>query len=78
MRSNEPYSQADLARRLGVSRARVTQLFRLLDLNPQVLNAIIDLGDPLPKPIVTERKLRSLVTLPESEQLRSVKALLHR
>jgi ParB-like chromosome segregation protein Spo0J len=37
-------SRAELARRLGVSRARVTQMLRLLTLDPSVIDAIVQLG----------------------------------
>ncbi|MGQ9628669.1 MAG: hypothetical protein ACUVV0_17415 [Anaerolineae bacterium] len=67
---------ADLARKLGVSRARVTQMLRLLNLAPEVLKAIAALGDPLPSPIVTERRLRPIVNLPAEEQKRKAKTLL--
>jgi len=56
-------SQAALARELGVSRVRVTQVFRLLRLAPEMLDRIADLGDPLTSPIVTERKFRPIVYL---------------
>lgn len=39
-------SRAELARKLGVSRARVTQVLGLLGLAPKVLEAIVGLGDP--------------------------------
>jgi hypothetical protein len=61
-------SPAELARKLGVSRARVTQLFRLLRLTPEVLHQIVVLGDHLPAPIITERMLRSIVGLSPEEQ----------
>ncbi len=69
-------SRAELARKLGVSRARVTQVLRLLKLAPEVLEALADLGDPLPTPIVTERKLRPIVNLPVEEQRREVNVIL--
>lgn len=54
-------SRADLALKLGVSRPRVTQLLGLLDLAPDVLEAVVGLGDPLSDPAVTERSLRPLL-----------------
>lgn len=54
---------AELARKLSVSRARVTQILRLLRLAPDVLQQIADLGDPLPSPVITERILRPVVNL---------------
>jgi len=74
--NGECSSLADLSRKLRVSRARVTQLLRLLRLTPEVLKAIASLGDPLPSPIVTERKLRRIVNLPSEEQTRRVEAIL--
>ena len=44
-------SSADLSRCIGVSRARVTQILRLLRLCPGVLNTVIACGDPLSFPI---------------------------
>jgi hypothetical protein len=61
-------SRANLARKLGVSRARVTQVLGLLDLGPKVLDSIVALGDPLSTPVVTERSLRPLLKLPAERQ----------
>jgi hypothetical protein len=61
-------SRADLARKLGVTRARVTQVLGLLELTPEVVEALAALGDPLPKPVVTEHGLRSILKLPAKEQ----------
>ncbi len=71
-----PSSQADLARKLGISRARVTQVLRLLRLNPDVLQTVASLGDPLRLPIVTERMLRPIVNLPTMEQKQRIQAIL--
>lgn len=67
---HENWTPAELARRLGVSRARVTQVLRLTRLAPDVLRTIAELGDPLPTPIITERMLRPVVGLSSAEQLR--------
>ena len=61
-------SRAELARHLGVSRARVTQVLRLLRLNSRVLESLVALGDPLPGRAICERVLRPLVNLPVDEQ----------
>jgi hypothetical protein len=63
-------SRADLARQLGVSRARVTQVLGLLELAPDVVQAIAALGDPLSQPNVSERLLRPLRKLSPAEQQR--------
>ena len=68
-------SRADLARKLGVTRARVTQVLGLLELTPEVVEALSGLGDPLPEPLVTERGLRSLLGLPSKEQKHVVLAI---
>ena len=57
-------SQTALARELGVSRVRVTQVLRLLRLAPEINEKVAGLGDPLTSSTMTERKLRPLVNLP--------------
>ena len=69
-------SSVTLARKLGVSRARVTQVLRLLNLAPEALIAIVLLGDLLLLSIVTERRLRPIVNLSPEEQRRRVGAIL--
>jgi hypothetical protein len=51
-------NRAELARRLGVSKARVSQVLRLLDIPLETQAVIYQLGDPMPEPHVTERGLR--------------------
>jgi len=61
-------SKADLARNLEISRARVTQMLNLLSIDQELQNIIISLGDPLPSPIITERKLKSLIDHPSKQR----------
>lgn len=68
MLNSENCTLAELARKLRVSRARVTQILRLLRLAPNVLQQIAELGDPLPTPIITERMLRPIVELSPDDQ----------
>ena len=70
--NGECASRADLAHKLGVNRARVTQVLGLLDLAPEVCIAVAGLGDPLSDPVVTERSLRPLLKLPAEEQERAL------
>jgi len=70
LESGEYASQTALALKLGVSRVRVTQVLNLLRLSASTIDRIASLGDPLSSPIVTERKLRPLVSLTEAEQKR--------
>jgi transcriptional regulator with XRE-family HTH domain len=68
MVSRENCTPADLARKLGVSRARVAQILRLLRLAPDVLQQIAELGNPLPTPAITECILRPIVDLSPNDQ----------
>ena len=62
-------SRADLARRLAVSRARVTQVLSILDLAPEAL----ELLEQQPGPgMVSERSLRALRRLPPERQYERV------
>lgn len=53
----------------------MTRVVGLLDLAPEVVHAIAALGDPLPRPLVTERTLRPLLTLPAGEQKRALEGV---
>ena len=68
-------SRADLARELGVSRARVTQILGPLDLAPEVVHTVVGHGDPLPHPTVTERMLRPLLKLSVERQMARLQAI---
>ena len=67
--SGEVASQADLARREGLSRPRVTQILNLLKLAPEIQQAILELPVGTPERLVTERKLRDVAHLQHEEQL---------
>lgn len=71
-------SWAQLARKLGVSRARVTQVLGLLNIAPEVMEAIAALRDPLPRPFVSVRMLRPFLELSHAEQLRALEDLTFR
>ena len=61
-------SEADLTRKLGISRVRVNQIVRLLKLDSHIIKQIETLGDPLPSQIITERMLRPYIGLPFEKQ----------
>ena len=65
----------DLAAELHLSRARITQLLRLLRLAPTAIEAIEQLGDRWPRRVIGEHALRGLVDLAESSQLRVIEKL---
>lgn len=62
-------NRAALARRFTLTRARVTQIMKLLKLSPEVIAYIENY-----RPAVTERALRPMLTAPPDQQLRFVQA----
>ena len=62
---NDPYvkTRTDVARELGVSKARVTQVLGLLKLAPEVQNALLALRDQKPLRFFSERRLRPLTRI---------------
>ena len=63
---------------LGVSRAYITQVLRLLRLAPAAKEAILALGDPITGRILGAHTLRKLVSLPAEGQHREISRLLTR
>ncbi len=58
MMEMEELSRADLARKLGLSRARITQMLNLLGLPEILISEIEEMGDHWSRQLVTERQLR--------------------
>ena len=56
-------TQADLAREMGVSRVRVTQVLNLLRLAPEVQERLLRLEDPKAVRFFSERRLRPLIPI---------------
>ena len=54
-------NQSELARKLGISRARVTQILNLLKLNKNILNKLEQIGDPMDRKVISERELRKTI-----------------
>jgi len=67
--SGEVRNRADLARRFGLTRARVTQLMKLLGLHPLIIAYVKSLRPGTPARMVTERRLRVLVKQPMRKQV---------
>jgi len=61
-------NESDLARQIGISRVRVNHFITLLNLAPEVIEAIEEIGDPMPKRYITERRLRSILKLQYEDQ----------
>jgi len=75
--TGEAGSESDLARKMGISRVRVNHFITLLKLAPEVIQASEDMGDPMPRKYVSERKLRSIAKIPDKRQIAIIKALVH-
>ncbi len=65
LESGEGVTQADIARREGLSRARVTQIMCLLNLAPEIKKYILSMPEEVRRPVVTERSLRPITKLIE-------------
>ncbi len=61
-------NQADLSRKLGISRVRIHQILSLLKLDSLIIQELEKLGDPLNTKIITERMLRPYVNKSFREQ----------
>jgi len=56
--SGEVRNQAELARIKSISRARVTQIMNLLRLDKSIIDNLEQIGDPMDKKVISEKKLR--------------------
>jgi len=56
-------TMATIARNMGISRARVTQIMNLLDLPEPIISFLAGLRKPAQIRIVSERKLRAMLEL---------------
>ena len=63
LESGEVANQAAIARREGITRARVTQVMGLLRLAPEIQQHVLSLPDMVHRPAITERALRSIAQL---------------
>ena len=54
-------NQSDLAHKLGISRARVTQILNLLKLDRSIIDHLEQIGDPMNKKVISERGLRKTI-----------------
>jgi predicted transcriptional regulator len=59
LEASEIHSKADIAKLLGISRARVTQTLNLLKLAPEIRKHVLSLSDEEAS-FFTERRLRPL------------------
>ena len=75
----EVKSKAELTRKTGVNRARITQIMNLLKLAPEVQDYLKNLTDPLQIQYFTEKRLRRIIkTKDHQEQIRKFEGLKRR
>jgi hypothetical protein len=60
LQSDELATQADIAHREGITRARVTQIMGMLRLAPKIQEQILSMPDGVHRQAVTERMLRPI------------------
>lgn len=76
LESGDVSSRADIARREGLSSARVTQIIYLLSLAPDIQKHILSMPESVRRPVVTERSLRHITKIVEPrKQLEAFSAL---
>jgi len=74
--ASEVATQAEIARQEGITRARVTQIMALLRLPPEIRERVLSLPETTHRLPITERALRPMVQLKDSEaQLRAFTSL---
>jgi hypothetical protein len=79
LKKSEVKSQAELARKSGVNRARITQIMKLLKLAPEIQDYLKSLADPLQIQYFTEKRLRPITkTKDHQEQIRKFEGLKRR
>lgn len=71
LKSGEVSNQAEIARREGITRARVTQVMGLLRLDPVIQQQILVMPDTARRPVITERALRPIAQLQEPADQRA-------
>ena len=73
--TGEVRTRAEIARREGITRARVTQIMSLLRLAPETQDHILSLPESTQRPALTERSIRKIVRIPdEGQQMKEFQA----
>ncbi len=68
LESRQVRNQAEIAKREGITRARVTQVMGLLRLAPEIQQYILSMPDAARRPAITERALRPITQLDSSAE----------
>ena len=75
LESGEASNQAAIARREGITRARVTQVMGMLRFAPEIQRHILSLPNMVRRPAITERALRPIAQLDAEVQAGAFKSL---
>jgi len=67
---NDPFinTQADIAREFGITRARVSQVMKLLSLAPKIQETLLTINNPKIIKHFSEHRLRQLLTINKPTQ----------
>ena len=77
LESGEVPNQAEIARREGITRARVTQVMGMLHLAPEIQQHVLSMPEVVRRPAITERALRPIAQMEDrTEQHAAFLALL--
>ena len=68
LESGDAANQAAIARREGITRARVTQVMGMLRLAPEIQQHVLSLPDMVRRPAISERALRSITMFDNEHQ----------
>ena len=68
LESGDATNQADIARREGITRARVTQIMGMLRLAPEIQQHILAMPETVGRPAISERALRSITMFDDEHQ----------
>jgi hypothetical protein len=71
LESGEVPNQAEIARREGITRARVTQVMGMLHLTREIQQHILSMPDAVRRPAITERALRPIAQLENARDQRA-------
>jgi len=66
--AGEVDTQAEIARREGITRARVTQILAMLRLSPEIREHILAMPESVGRPAISERVLRPIVQIEDLKQ----------
>ena len=70
--ANPSLNRADIARINGISRARVSQVMKLLDLDSTILEFVKDLSEPREMRFFSDRRLRAVAEQPSRDRQREI------